>query len=42
MLQTPEARLQQELARVFQAAAQQGHLTDPEALAARLQASRRT
>jgi len=37
MLQTPEARLQQELARVFQAAAQQGHLTDPEALAARLQ-----
>lgn len=37
MLHTPTERLQQELARVFQVAAQQGHLTNPQALAAHFQ-----
>ncbi|SHK86731.1 TrmH family RNA methyltransferase [Rhodothermus profundi] len=37
MLHTPTERLQQELTRVFQVAAQQGHLTNPQALAAHFQ-----
>ncbi len=37
MLQTPEARLQQELVQVFRTAARQSHLPDPGVLVARLQ-----